>query len=410
MKKGALSDYFIGVGTKVLRGTEVDPTVSRGHELQGVDDFRVFLGAPSGKQKIQVAYVWMADEEEPFIRPLSATWYDSRSGQRHRSPEYRLYYPAAAEEIVYRARAGDRLFLCLPKNGPLLALFCSQGTSIEQQLLWLFGLSKSSKEEIEQIDLRKEPGRELDIATRYVLELINVEVVLSEDEWLKRLLAKFKGAFPATADFSKFARDQVQKVDPKKEPDRALLEWMDLEERLFMTLERHEVGKRLQRGFVLEDRPDVDGFMRYSLSVQNRRKARAGLALGNHVEALLKEHGVRFKREATTEARHRPDFLFPGEVEYRDLNWPEVRLTMLAAKTSCKERWRQVLREADRIKPKHLLTLEPGISAAQTTDMKNESLQLVIPERLHESYGSDQRKELMSVGDFIDLVRRREES
>src|SRR5690349_7492853 len=54
MKQGALSDYFTGVGTKTLRGTEVDPSVSHGHELQGVDDFRAFLGTPSEKTRIPV--------------------------------------------------------------------------------------------------------------------------------------------------------------------------------------------------------------------------------------------------------------------------------------------------------------------------------------------------------------------
>ena len=43
---------------------------------------------------------------------------------------------------------------------------------------------------------------------------------------------------------------------------------------------------------------------------------------------------------------------------------------MLAAKTSCKDRWRQVLAEADRIRTKHLLTLEPAISKIQTAEMR----------------------------------------
>ena len=46
MKQGALADYFIGVGTKVLMGTEVDPKVSRGHELQGVSVNDHSIGTP----------------------------------------------------------------------------------------------------------------------------------------------------------------------------------------------------------------------------------------------------------------------------------------------------------------------------------------------------------------------------
>ncbi len=49
--RGYLSGYFIGAGAKVLRGTEVDPTVSNGHEFQGVDIFRTFVGTPDEKEK-----------------------------------------------------------------------------------------------------------------------------------------------------------------------------------------------------------------------------------------------------------------------------------------------------------------------------------------------------------------------
>jgi hypothetical protein len=81
---------------------------------------------------------------------------------------------------------------------------------------------------------------------------------------------------------------------------------------------------------------------------------------------------------------------------------------MLAAKASCKERWRQILPEARRIWPKHLLTLEPAISPAQTEQMAEERVQLVVPERIHESYQPDQRVSLWRLRDFIALVRQRE--
>jgi len=81
---------------------------------------------------------------------------------------------------------------------------------------------------------------------------------------------------------------------------------------------------------------------------------------------------------------------------------------MLAAKTSCKDRWRQVLAEADRIGEKHLLTLEPGISLGQTNEMRKERLQLVVPKSIHETYLDTQRFELMAVQDFIVLAKGRQ--
>jgi hypothetical protein len=409
LRAGSLSDYFVGVGAKVLKDTEVNPEVSRGHEFQGVDSFRAFLGEPAEKVRHAVTYVWLEDETEPEALQLEGTWYDSRRMKEGRDPEYRLYYPKASEEIVYRARTGDTLFLCLTREGRLLALLCPGQSSISQQLLWLFGLELDlGVEELTQRDLREEPGLPLNIAARYVLELIGITATVTEDEWLERLLRKFGGGFPPTKQFSAFARDALTDVDPLMDPDAALLDWTDFEERLFMTLERHLVAERLEQGFMVDGHADVDTFVDYSLSVHNRRKSRAGHSLANHVEEILQVHGIRFKREATTEKRAGPDFLMPGQTEYHTPGFDQALLTMLAVKTSCKDRWRQVLAEADLIRTKHLLTLEPGISSAQTTEMRKEALQLVLPAPLYSSYQPAQQTELMSLAAFLDLVRSRQ--
>ncbi len=81
---------------------------------------------------------------------------------------------------------------------------------------------------------------------------------------------------------------------------------------------------------------------------------------------------------------------------------------MLGAKTTCKDRWRQVLAEAKRIDLKHLLTLEAAISVAQTDQMKEHKLQLIIPRGLHETFTPVQQRSLMSVADFTAMVKERE--
>jgi len=86
----------------------------------------------------------------------------------------------------------------------------------------------------------------------------------------------------------------------------------------------------------------------------------------------------------------------------------DARLTMLGAKSTCKDRWRQVLAEAEKISRKHLLTLEPGISEPQTDQMEASSLQLVVPSPVQDSYTAAQRGWLWSVGDFIEEVRARQ--
>ncbi|MEL7398464.1 MAG: type II restriction endonuclease, partial [Pseudomonadota bacterium] len=63
--------------------------------------------------------------------------------------------------------------------------------------------------------------------------------------------------------------------------------------------------------FTSADGTDVDGFISFSLSVQNRRKSRMGHSLENHMAAVLRAHDIRHVRGAITEHKHKPDFLFP---------------------------------------------------------------------------------------------------
>jgi hypothetical protein len=73
----------------------------------------------------------------------------------------------------------------------------------------------------------------------------------------------------------------------------------------------------------------------------------------------------------------------------------------------CKDRWRQVLREAQRIWPKHHITLEPAISTAQTDQMQEERLQLVVPTLIRTSYSPQQQSTILNLADFINLVLER---
>lgn len=173
---------------------------------------------------------------------------------------------------------------------------------------------------------------------------------------------------------------------------------------LFRTLEKQIIGERLAQGFD----GDVDGFISFSLSVQNRRKSRAGLAFENHLEILFEECGVRYARTPVTEQKSKPDFIFPGVKEYYDKSFDSLRLTMLGVKSSCKDRWRQVLAEADRIEKKHLLTLETAISKSQTDEMQSKKLQLVLPRGLHNTYSAEQQSWLMDVSGFTTLVLNRQ--
>ena len=175
---------------------------------------------------------------------------------------------------------------------------------------------------------------------------------------------------------------------------------MNQEESLYRTLERHVVAGRLAGVG-----GDVDLTLEIAMQTFQRRRSRAGHALENHVAEVLRLNGVQFDQQATTEGRKRPDFLIPGQGAYLDPDFPTSRLFMLGVKTTCKDRWRQVLTEADRIPRKHLLTLEAPISPAQTSEMNGRAIRLVLPFSLHSHFEPMQQRDLVSVRAFVRQVQ-----
>ncbi len=405
MKKGYLSQYFDGVALKRLSTVEVDIMTSHQHEFNGVEGLREILGEPEGKVRYEAKFLYLTDyEDDPIIEDGFLTWYDARQKARLERGvmrwEYRLYFPT--NQVSQCASVGDLLLIAKRPDNTLLAIVAEQETTIAKQIMWLFGFSDVSHPGFSiREDLETEQDR-IEFASRFILESIGVVVETSEETWLDIMLEKFKGSFPTTKEFSAFARSTLKDINPQDGADDVLMAWLEREEVLFRTLERHFIGDRLAQGFD----GDVDGFISFSLSVQNRRKSRVGLALENHLECIFVGFGLRHSRTAVTENKTKPDFLFPGHTEYHNPEFDPLKLTMLGVKSTCKDRWRQVLAEANRIEQKHLLTLEAAISVNQTNEMQAKNLQLVLPSRLHLSYGEKQRDWLMDLSAFISFVKQ----
>ena len=124
----------------------------------------------------------------------------------------------------------------------------------------------------------------------------------------------------------------------------------------------------------------------------------------NHVEQLLVCRNIQYDRTKVTENKAKPDFVFPSIAAYHSSDFNIELLTMLGVKSTCKDRWRQVLSEADRIKDKHLLTFEAAISTNQTKEMEAHRLQLIVPEAIHNTYSNEQQKWLMNVSEFMEML------
>lgn len=403
MKQGYLSEYFSAVASKRLSAVEADVRSSHQHEFNGVAALKRIFGQAPGPEHHAARFVYLRDyQDEPIVADGELTWYDARERHPTRS-EHRLYFRPNA--VMDRAGTGDQLIIGCRPDGSVLVVVAEAGSTVAAQLRWLFGVADLADQGFFVRDGLDSEHDRLALASRIVLENIGIEPKPPPDTYLEGLIARFAAGFPTTREFSDYARSTLPEVRPADGPDAALTAWMEREELLFRSFERHLIADRLMQGF-----GDVDAFIAFSLSVQNRRKSRAGFALENHLASLLGTDGVRFARGAVTENRSKPDFLFPGTAEYRDPDFPTSRLTSLGVKSTCKDRWRQVLAEADRVEHKHLLTLEPAISTNQTDEMRARQLQLVLPHSLHDTYSTAQQAWLMDVSGFVKMLRERQDS
>lgn len=213
--------------------------------------------------------------------------------------------------------------------------------------------------------------------------------------------------FPASEAMAAAARRIQDKVYNHTEyaitnPDRKLLDWTAMEYKLFRAIEYARYGEMITNGF-----PTVDAFINTANAVLNRRKSRAGKSLEHHLSAIFSRNELQYQSQTVTEGNKKPDFLFPSQEAYHDLGFPVERLVTLAAKTTCKDRWRQVINEADRLrdKPKYLCTLQQGISAAQMDEMQAENVILVVPKDYIKTYPKDRQDRIWSLAKFIDYIR-----
>lgn len=403
MKHGYLSQYFKGVAAKTLSAVEADISVSNQHELNGVAELREIFG--SEKKKLPTKFTYLDDnDDDPEAEDGFLTWYDARQGHATRT-EYRLYFPTTMASAC--AASGDTLFVAVRPDDSALVVITAAGSTIDRQVRWLFGIGDTAHP---GFSVREELETEQDriaFASRFILDQIGIRVPGDAGTYLDEMLSRFGGGFPTTKVFSEYARTTLPDLYPETEsPDAVLMAWLDREEILFRTLEKHLIGDKLSEGFA----GDVEGFFKYSLSMHNRRKSRIGHSVENHVQKIFEARNVRNSRGKITENHSKPDFIFPSIECYRDDAFDVSLLTMLAAKSTCKDRWRQVLSEAERIKHKHLITLEVAISENQTDEMRSNALQLVVPRALHKTYTAVQQGWLMDFEGFISLVLDRQAS
>ncbi len=219
-------------------------------------------------------------------------------------------------------------------------------------------------------------------------------------------ISTLKVDFPATIELATNARNcynGAYGITPKIikiNPDKEILGWLDAEFQLFKSLENNRYSQRIKTPF-----KTVEELINTANTILNRRKSRAGKSLEHHLSEIFLTFKLAFATQAVTEDNKKPDFLFPNIEAYLNPNFNSKKLVVLASKTTCKDRWRQVLNEADRVKTKHLFTLQQGISKNQLEEMYKYDVCLVVPKPYLTSFPKDFQSKILTLDTFVKHIQ-----
>lgn len=243
--------------------------------------------------------------------------------------------------------------------------------------------------------------------TNSLINSENIRAETKEQIAIREFIKNLEVDFPTSEEMSATARriqnrayNHIEYIQTN--PDKKIIDWTNMEYSLFRALEYERYGDIIAKGF-----SNVDEFVKVANMVLNRRKSRAGKSLEHHLAAIFDGNRIQYSAQAVTEGNKKPDFIFPSGEAYHNQNFDVKKLVTLAAKTTCKDRWRQVLNEANRMKesPKYLCTLQQGISRAQMDEMQDENVILVVPKPYISSYPRDRQGRIWTLARFVKYIQ-----
>ncbi len=313
------------------------------------------------------------------------TWYESKN-------ELRLTRLGRGFPYLNPDVTGALFVFCQVEDGEYLAYILNTDDEIEEYLT-AFSLGPQdanlmfTPKSVDTVEVAEE------LAIRTYVEYLGVA---GGADW------------PRSEMVSREARDIQRDVNRKARlqltnPDLQIIEYTRVEYAIFREIETQAYGSRLSQGF-----DSIEDFVILANTVLNRRKSRAGKSFEHHLASLFRANDLPFEEQVKTEGNKKPDFVFPSGEAYHDISYPVERLVVLGAKTTCKDRWRQVINEADRIRDrtKYLVTLQQGISPQQLSEMQDENVQLIVPKPYIKSFPKEYQPDIWSLKTFIEHVRR----
>ena len=328
-------------------------------------------------------------------RQVKATWYNEKLRGKTRDEARLTRFGGSKSPLLNPENTGALTLFAFSRtpDGPLCSIWVCETLEEEERLEAYVGTVDPGRGVVWEPSSGSIDHR---LQRKAVCELAPSEI---PEEWI--------ASFPSGAEVI----EKTLQLLPGAafNPDKRLLQRRDCEFAVFRSIEQAITLPRIREGF-----DTMKAFVDEAQTLLQRRKSRSGRSLELHVKAILGEEGLEagrdFEYNVESDKGRRPDFLFPSQRAYRDAAFPPDRLAMLATKTTCRDRWRQVLNEADRIPTKHLLTLQEGVTERQFEEMTKGGIKLVVPAPLHKHFLAPIRPHLLNVGQFLDVLEKRRQN
>lgn len=394
---------------KRLVAVEIRPEKSHQHEFHA-GQLRRELGFDAETTHGVIRFlIYLDDESEPVLDESQYTLYDARADNPSRS-EWHLYY--TSRQLSAHVRPGDLLVLYRPSEGrDLHGVVTRAGSRREERLLDALMLrDRSVLREFRFVD----PGDATGAASQEIATALaaggDIEEVavgaypVSAHPLLHRAIAE--QALPLTREMAEAAQEFVVGQLAETDPDQHLARALEAETQLFITIEEALNRERLER--LRSEKAPLRVVLDWAMGVHQARRSRRGQSLQRHFQKILELRHVPFSPQCTTEPGETPDFVVPGCDAYHEPTYPSDRLRMVACKSTSKERWRQVLNEAERIPEKYLLTLDQGLTSQVVRQMRAARLRPFLPRSVVDTAYSalPEREELGTVAMLLDELDR----
>lgn len=455
MNWARLDSEFEGFAWKRLTDHEINPETSNGHEFQGVGGLADLLGRED-RREVPADYYLLDDDDGNIIVTevihSTASWYDSRRNNPNRSAEWRLYYPGDAVRIQSKCSEQDLMVIGLRKDQSLSVMLIPARSIAETVIMNMLGTDSRNKSSRVQDDLATYDSapvalfspppvspEELSPRIQWVrassddvglsgaerLEQLNLGFTnsrpplpaptydISHDDRVVRLAERMLQRWPLELGANEAVMGEVfdcvgmSGVDVLEDPDNVLNTWLEVAAAGYRVWEREVLGRFLGPMRADPSIDDVDLALRLSerwMSFRQSRVSRAGRIMELCLERVLEVCGIRHVAQPKLPGNRNPDFIFPGLKEYTDESFPACRLRLLGAKTSMKERWRQILAEGDRVQAKHGFTRDDGITSSTFAQMAEARFTVVMPEPVISRYASP-APNLLSLRAFLGELR-----